>query len=671
MLSLEEQDVLDFENRLERAKEKIDSIYPAWTNYNPADSGMALLELFAYMTELQQFHVEQIGEAHIRAFLHLLGMRPFALQPAKVYAKVQNVHTPFMLPKGTKALAGKLLFEAKEAVYMEYGDCLLKGSEAPFYPFGEYPGLSETYDIGLRYALDCREMHTLYIRLCDTCPVRRMPIEKESFLPFVELKLQYFDGMEYQPCEIVNDTTFGLLQTGMLQFRLNGSMGKKEGEYRLRLVTKGEYDIAPQIDSMDFNMVPFVQKDTVMEWMEYAAAGKEKSFYEVVTDTWLFVNGKVRIYQKTERGYVEISQYSSFLFAGRRHFVIAKEALYGEPGDVVFRLVAAKNGIFAEQFTFTGTGKPDQCFYLYGKNVLGDSFSIWVEEEKDSGFFVPWEQVSSLAQAGEGECCYLLEEENGVLRFGNGSQGRMPKGKIEVTAYAVCEGENGNIQKNQLSEFQYGMEAEGLSNLTAAAGGRNPESLSACVERYRQEREVKSRAVTLEDYEELVRQTPGLRIKKVKVFPSPDMENSLEIIVEPCTNKNRRLQGDGYDRNIMKYIGARKMLGTRIVIKKPEYIRVNVNLEIAVKNHLRDAEERIRECIKSYFDEYMDFGKTVSYSHLYGYIESLPETERIGMMEIYAMGRGALKERNRDIQIPFHGIAYLDEIELWCTPLNT
>lgn len=671
MLAFEEQEALDFEELLEHAKEQIDGIYPAWTNYNPADSGMALLELFAYMTEMQQFHVRQIGEAHIRAFLHLIGMCPRTLQPARVYAKVENRHTPFMLLKGTKALAGKLLFEAEESTYMEQEDCLLNRSETPFYPFGENPGLLETYDIGLKYALECDEIHTLYFDLCDTCPVGRTPIEKESFLPFVQLQLQYYDGAAYQACEIRKDTTFGLLQTGILQFQLTGNMGKLKGEYRLRLVAEGEYDTAPQINGLHFNMVPFVQKDTVMEWKEYPVAAGEREFYEMTADTWLFVNGEVRIYEKTEKGYVEISQYSSFVFAGRRHFVVAKKALYGNPDDVVFRLAARKNGMSLEKYTFIGTGKPNQCFYLDGKNVLGASFSIWVEEEKDAGFFVPWKPVPALEQAAEGERCYLLEEQTGILRFGNGRQGRMPKGRIEITAYAVCEGENGNIQKNQLSEFQYEIGAEGLSNLAAAAGGSNPEALSDCLNRYKEEREKKNRAVTLEDYEELVRQTPGLRIKKAKVFPSLEAENSLEIVFEPYTNGKRRLQKDGYDRNIMKYIEPKKMLGTGIVIKKPEYIRVRVNLEVVLKNHVWEADTKIKENIKLYFDKYMDFGKTISYSRLYGYIDSLPETEKVTMLEVYADGRGVLRDRNKDIQIPFHGIAYLDEIELWCATVDT
>ncbi|MCM1180663.1 MAG: baseplate J/gp47 family protein [Clostridium sp.] len=670
MLAFEEREDLDFEERLEQAKEKIDRIYPAWTNYNPADSGMALLELFAYMTEMQQFHVRQIGEAHRRAFLHLLGMNPHALQPAEVYARVENKHTPFMLLKGTKALAGELSFEAEESIYMEPGDCLLNMPDAPFYPFGEDPGLVETYDIGLKDALECGEIHTLYIGLCDSCPVARTPIEKESFLPFVKLQIQYYDGMAYQNCEIREDTTFGMLQTGILKFQVKGCMGKRGEEYRLRLVAQGEYDTAPQINRLQFNIVPFVQKDTVMEWKEYSVPGVEADFFEVIADTWLLVNGEVRIYQKTEKGYVELYQYSSFLSAGRRHFVIARQGLYGESGDVVFRLAARKSGMALEKFVFRGTGKPDQIFYLNSKNVLGTSFSIWVEEEKDSGFFVPWTPVSALEQAAEGERCYLLEEQNGILRFGNGRQGRMPNGRIEVTAYAVCEGIHGNIQKNQLSEFQSEKRAEGLINFTDAFGGRNPETLSDCLNRYKEETKEKKRAVTLEDYEKLVRQTPGLRIKKTRVFPSLEEENSLEIVVEPYTNGKRRMQKDGYDRNIMRYIEPRKMLGTGIVIKKPEYIRVRVNLEVLLKNHFWEADDRIRESIKQYFDEYMDFGKTISFSRLYGYIESLPETEQVTMLEIYADGKGVSKERNKDIQIPFHGIAYLDEIELWCVAVD-
>lgn len=57
---------------VEEARSLIPGLCPDWTNHNPSDPGMMLIELFAWLTELLLYRVDQIPDAHYRAFLQLL-----------------------------------------------------------------------------------------------------------------------------------------------------------------------------------------------------------------------------------------------------------------------------------------------------------------------------------------------------------------------------------------------------------------------------------------------------------------------------------------------------------------------------------------------------------------------------------------------------------------------
>jgi hypothetical protein len=50
----------------------IPSLDPAWTNYNPSDPGITLVELLAWLTEMLLFQVNQVPAANTETFLKLL-----------------------------------------------------------------------------------------------------------------------------------------------------------------------------------------------------------------------------------------------------------------------------------------------------------------------------------------------------------------------------------------------------------------------------------------------------------------------------------------------------------------------------------------------------------------------------------------------------------------------
>ncbi len=666
VLTLEEQELPEFQEIMAEAKEKISGLYPLWTNYNPADSGMAILELFAYMTELQQFHAGQFGPSHKLAFLNLLGTAPRGLVPARVYAENRGFGKPFFLLAGTKTLVGGLVWEAEKTIFMD-SNAQLEGVEFPFYPFGETPEFLSVYELGLKGKLSNGCIYTLYFDLADDYPVKRNPIREDVFLPLVRLRLEFYDGTKYQNCEVIEDGTFGLLKTGFVRFTLPEEIKEQDGKYKLRLCIAGEYDTAPLLNGISFHMAPFVQKDTKIESNEYALIPDGPDFYEALADSWYAVFGETKAYKKEGEGFRRLYRYSSYFAEGMRRFVFEADELGDMEKLPEVRLVSRGQNQPAE-LVFEADGCPNQEFFLPDKNILGSCFSLWVEEKKD--YFVPWRRVVDFAEAGSGERCYCLDEQHGILKFGDGLQGRTPSGKIEITGYALCEGRAGNMQKNQTFAFMDETGHGVLWNPRPGIGGKNPETIEECVMRYREEKRKLERAVTERDYEELIRQTPGLRIKKVRAFPSPEQENCLEAVVQPYTNGNRKLGTDACRRNIIRFLEKKKLLGTQIIVREPEYIGIMIQLEFVAEIHFLEAQKAVEKAVWNYFDTHMDFGHSVDYSQLYGYIDSLPETAGIYELSMHARGRGTVKGESGDIKIPPHGIACLEGLKLQCISLK-
>ena len=57
---------------LDEARALLPSLAPEWTNHNPSDPGVTLLELFAWLAEMLVWRTGQVPDAHVRAFLRLL-----------------------------------------------------------------------------------------------------------------------------------------------------------------------------------------------------------------------------------------------------------------------------------------------------------------------------------------------------------------------------------------------------------------------------------------------------------------------------------------------------------------------------------------------------------------------------------------------------------------------
>src|SRR5215472_3036292 len=69
-----------FDDLVAEARTRIPRYTPEWTDFNPGDAGFALVELFAWMTELLTYRLGQVPELNYLKFLELIGIE---LEPAK------------------------------------------------------------------------------------------------------------------------------------------------------------------------------------------------------------------------------------------------------------------------------------------------------------------------------------------------------------------------------------------------------------------------------------------------------------------------------------------------------------------------------------------------------------------------------------------------------------
>ena len=100
-----ELDDRKFQDIVDEAKRLIPKYCPAWTNHNLADPGIALIELFAWMTEMTLYRLNQVPDRLYAKFLELIGIDLFPANPARAeltFWLSAPSATTLLVPAGTQ-----------------------------------------------------------------------------------------------------------------------------------------------------------------------------------------------------------------------------------------------------------------------------------------------------------------------------------------------------------------------------------------------------------------------------------------------------------------------------------------------------------------------------------------------------------------------------------------
>ncbi|MBL6975481.1 MAG: putative baseplate assembly protein [Deltaproteobacteria bacterium] len=140
-----------FDDIVDEAIRLIPQYCPEWTNFNPSDPGVTLIELFAWMMEMVLYRLNRVPDKNYLAFLNLLGIGLKPPQPARTVLTfhMSDKGDHVVVPRGTTVATrpssdGKIIsFETDSDVLVvnnSIGKCFSQYGKA----FSDHSALLET-----------------------------------------------------------------------------------------------------------------------------------------------------------------------------------------------------------------------------------------------------------------------------------------------------------------------------------------------------------------------------------------------------------------------------------------------------------------------------------------------------------------------------------------------
>lgn len=117
-----------FQDIVDEAKRLIPRYCPEWTNHNLSDPGVALIELFAWMSEMILFRFNQVPDRLYTKFLDLVGIQPFPPSVARAeltFWLSAVLDQAVTVPAGTPVATAPSLTGGEEIVYSTAEDLVI------------------------------------------------------------------------------------------------------------------------------------------------------------------------------------------------------------------------------------------------------------------------------------------------------------------------------------------------------------------------------------------------------------------------------------------------------------------------------------------------------------------------------------------------------------------
>jgi hypothetical protein len=585
---------------VEEGRSLIPLYAPEWTDHNIHDPGITLLELFAWVAEMDIFQLNRIAERHKRKFLALVGITPDAPQPARTVLS-------FTLADGAAPL--QFPAEVEFAGHDPFGEVTRFRT---LDPLTVVPGRIERVLIK-----DAQRLHDMTDRL------RR----GESF--------PLFGAIPQAGAELYLGFNHAWPQGQSVNLFFNFEAKHAGAEERRRVLQELQYrrincrPLFREFPCKDRVLTPFgvephperlpPHHGVRLVWEILASKGTETAWWqlgpeEVDDDTRaMTLDGPVRFdfpvkMVKSGEGQENQEGIPRDFYYLRVRF---EAGAYDAPP--VLRSLAL-NGVRAEQAITVGTeqiidgqevvavklgidhGVPNQELKLPVAPVQISSFRLFTFEPMTNEWRT-WDVSADFNASTRTDSQILLDPTNGAITFGNGEKGRAaPLDATIFAIYRTTRAMAGNLAANTIDDlvdsahnrsilvnFNGVKQQLHITNPIAASGGAAAETIEGAVIRAIELLNMTWRAVTLKDYEELALNTPGVRLSRATAqanlhpsFPCLKTPGMITLIILPDMPETRPAPSLGLRRAVTTFLQQRRVIGTRVEVVGPTYLEVAV-----------------------------------------------------------------------------------------------
>lgn len=715
MIVLPDYDDQTYEEIVETVRRKIPVIFPEWTDLNEHDPGFTLIELFAWLKEMEQYSLNRITNQGYESMLKVLGKTFKRPSPSKTIAVFRDVPVICRLPSGYRIRAsGNVPFECERAAelgkykiecaaisdgykYNPVSDLLME-NDLNFNAFGEEPrdGISALY-LGLTRKTESADL-SLYVLVYDNYPVARNPFLEAQSAPrriAAEYAVKNGGTLEFVPAEIFEDETHAFSVSGGIHIRLGkDARGLLIDDnlpeciwLRFRLLEQG-CEESPRIISIFENSVELLQRNTQCETLEAKAkAGR----FEMVCDGILALHGNLLAFVRDNYGWSRFDGFSVNMDERRRCAV----RFDGLPEDIAadgennLRIVCCEPGFQDAMLLPGSTGLPGQRFRVKcDEIVLTETLQVMAFEQSDGGDmrWFDYRYVSDLSSAGPLDRVFGFDLNSGELIFGDNVHGCVPErgeDNILIVSCSQTAGSRGNILAGSLEPFEYaGVKLEPC-NLYASSCGGDGDDIKSAVEDFHGSLNTLTRAVTLQDYEKIAACAPGLRVLSVKAIPCFDPDSSVlggaespamvTVVVMPYSESPFPKPDGRFIAEVRRYLENYRMITTELKVIAASFVQISVYAEVVLQD---SGDGRVLSDIKTRIERLFDiqkriaagikpvFGEPVRENTVVSKIAEVAGVNHVKKVTLGVHGNEGHRDRYGNILLPPYALAYLGSLEI-------
>jgi hypothetical protein len=599
---------------------------PEWTHTGPSDPGVTLVELFAFMAESLLYRANLIPERNRLKFLQLLGI---PLQPASpAHGLVQLFNKTYeqrTLPSGLQLFAGALPFVTDKGLDVPpvEGLAVLKRTVlSPDPALLDY--YKELYEAtGRDWA--AASGTTVHDNQPDTTVTPPDPVLYETVA---------LDDLPAAP-DIGAETVDGALWLAVLATE-KMTLDKAREQLAGRTLSIG---LIPEPADASARLIPgspATPPPAFTVWMPKldGAAGSSNATYRrldaIAPEGFPDRAGILQVTLPSDVDEIGTWPEAEPLEAGVGNLppLLADEDISNRlltwlcidglaVGGVRLRW-AGVNCVWVTQRTRVerellapGDGDVDQQRRLGHGQVLKDSIQLSVGGQ-------PWTLTDELEAApAEGKPkanVFALDAEAGIVRFGDGVHGARPAPDAEIAvSYDWSNGSAGNVAANAIKLGPNLPTGFKLTNPIACTGGVDGEGAATAERRIPLVLRHRDRAVSAEDFEEVLKAAPGADVGRVEMLAAwhPDLSPALPgdqpgvvtAMVIPRldpAHPDNPVPSPDFINALCNHLAPRRLVTCEVLLRGPVYtgVWISVGIEIVAGQSVAVVRERVRDALR-------------------------------------------------------------------------
>lgn len=580
---------------LEEALRRIPHHTKEWTDYNPSDPGITIIELFAWMTDLILYRLNRVPDKHYIKLMELLGMRLQESQPAQT-----DVTFWLSAPQ----------------------------PESVTIPEGTVVSTTRT-DIDPAILFTTNRSATIVVPKMHTIAKSNLYDDQQlTFGQVIDIKRL---NIQHDPYTIFNepdDEDSPLIPDDAFYVGFSNDVGQHVLVLNITIEVPGNEGVDPDIPPYMWEMLsreddnPWVECEIIEDGTEaFKKSGlvalklppARRYPLDTVDGYWL----RCRLDSKEGKALMPTSRPE---ISG---FVVQSWGI---------TIPASNVSIANKEVLGRSDGSPGQRFYLTHTPVIkryadgSEDLVVFHEGASSEDEGELWQEVHDFADSQKQDRHYTLNSQTGEVRLPPAirqydgevkSYGSVPpKGAMLVMQrYRYGGGLQGNVAAESINVLKSSIPyIDRVSNSSPARGGRDAETLDAMKLRVPQYLRSLGRAVTPADYEYLAQNAGVGRIGRVYCQQGNNGDLSpgeVRLLVIPEVPNNQGFitweslqMPDTLRSELQMYLDERRLLSTKLDIRQPDYHWVMAKVELRAKRGWNT--ERVKMGARNRIFEYLN-----------------------------------------------------------------